>query len=360
MNRTRTMRSAFVAVAAAAALVAAGCSSGDDDSSTGASNGAVTVAGIQFPAPEKTSIKIGITGLDVGILPLYMVDFQNLDEQFGINLELVPFSGTAQTTQALLAGQVDVVDASGGVALSTQPTGRPAEITFVNSDRLDDLIIAKPGISSADQLRGKSIAISSFGSQSNAGALLGLQALGLTANDVTITPIGNDAARLAALRGGSVDAAVLGVTVQKELTDAGFHVLQNLAEITDSGYITTSLTMPKKFAEDNPNTALALTAMYQMGHHDSINKRDVAAQAWAKLAEIPADQAAHEVDTYLKTEQHPLDGTCDPAVMQLIKDVAVSANKELEPVDPATACTNEFIEKLKEMGFQKAVGVPGY
>ena len=122
-----------------------------------------------------------MTGFELGLLPLYMVEFQNLDDQFGIDLQLVQFSGTAQTTQALLAGQVDVVDASGGVALSLQPTGRPAEMTFVNSDRLDDLIIAKPGISSADQFRGKSIAISSFGSQSNAGALLALEAFGLTA-----------------------------------------------------------------------------------------------------------------------------------------------------------------------------------
>jgi NitT/TauT family transport system substrate-binding protein len=354
------MRSSFVTATAVAALVAAGCSSGNDDGSTGASGGTVTVAGIQFPAPEKTSIKIGVTGFELGLFPLYMVDLQNLDEQFGIDLEIVHFSGTAQTTQALLAGQVDVVDASGGVALSTQPTGRPAEITFVNSDRLDDLIIAKPGISSADQFRGKSIAISSFGSQSHAGALLGLQALGLTADDATITPVGNDAARLAALRGGSVDAAILDVTEQKELTDAGYHVLQDLGQIKDSGYITTALTMPKKFAEDNPNTALALTALYQMGHHDFGNKRDVAAQGWAKLAEIPVDQATEEVNTHLKNEQHPLDGKCDPQVMQQIKQVLTAANKELQSVDPMTACTNRFIDKLNEMGFQKAVGVPGY
>lgn len=352
------MRSAFVVVTAAT-LVAAGCSSEGDDGS-GPAGGPVTVAGIEFPAPEKTSIKVGVTGFELGLLPLYMVDFQNLDDQFGIDLQTVQFSGTAQTTQALLAGQVDVVDASGGVALSLQPTERPAEMTFVNSDRLDDLIIAKPDISSADQFRGKSIAISSFGSQSNAGALLALEALGLTASDVTLTPIGNDAARLAALRGGSVDAAVLDTTVEQELTDAGYHVLQDLGQIQDSGYITTALTIPKKFAEDNPNTALALTAIYQMGRLDSINKRDVAAQGWAKLAEIPVEQATEEVATQLKTEPHPLDGRCDPQIMQQIKPIMAAANKALESVDPMTACTNAFVDKLKEMGFQKAIGVPGY
>jgi NitT/TauT family transport system substrate-binding protein len=353
----RTLRAACVAVTAAAALVAAGCSSGDDDA-TGAATGTVTVAGVQFPGPEKTTVKIGVTGIDVGILPLYMADFQNIDKQFGIDLQLVPFSGTSQTTQALLAGQVDVVDASGGVALSTQTTGRPAQVAFVNSDRLDDLLISKANISSADQLKGKSVAISSFGSQSNAGALLSVQSLGMTAQDVTLTPVGNDAARLAALRSGSVDAAMLGVSVRDELTRLGFHVLKDLAEVTDSGYITTSLTMPKQFTEKYPNTALALTAMYQMGKNDSVTKPDVGAQAWAKLSEEPADKAKADVDAYLKTDQHPRDGRCDPAVMQLIKQVAVTANKALQSVDPTTACTNKFVDKLKEMGFTKALGVP--
>jgi hypothetical protein len=100
--------------------------------------------------------------------------------------------------------------------------------------------------------------------------------------------------------------------------------------------------------------------MYQMGHHDSINKVDVATQAWAKIAEIPVEQARPEVAAYLSTEQHPLDGTCDPAVMQLVKEVAVASNKQLESVDPTKACSNEFVDKLKQMGFQKAIQVPGY
>jgi ABC-type nitrate/sulfonate/bicarbonate transport system substrate-binding protein len=347
--------------AAAVALIAAGCSSGDSKApAESADRGPVTVAGIEFPAPELTTVKIGVTGSDVGLLPLYMIENQKLAEQFGIDLQVNTFSGTAQATQALLAGQVDVLDASGGVAMSTQPTERPARIAFINSDRLDDLLISTPNVTSADQLRGKAVAISSFGSQSNAGALVSLKSMGLSGSDVTLTPVGNDAARLAALRAGSVDAAVLSVAVQQALTDAGFHVLKNMVDITDAGYITTSLTMPEAFTKKNPNTALALTAIYQMGKLDSINKPEQAAEYWAKIAEIPADRAKIEVDAFEATDQHPVDGKCDPAVMALIKDVSVAANPKLESVDPAAACTNEYIDKLGQMGFQAALGVPGY
>ncbi len=47
-------------------------------------------------------------------------------------------------------------------------------------------------VKTAADLKGKSVAISSFGSQSHAGALLAVKSLGLATSDVTITQVGND------------------------------------------------------------------------------------------------------------------------------------------------------------------------
>jgi hypothetical protein len=46
--------------------------------------------------------------------------------------------------------------------------------------------------------------------------------------------------------------------------------------------------------------------------------------------------------------------------MQQIKPVMAASNKTLASVDPMTACTNDFVDELNEMGFQKAIGVRGY
>jgi ABC-type nitrate/sulfonate/bicarbonate transport system substrate-binding protein len=177
---------------------------------------------------------------------------------------------------------------------------------------------------------------------------------------VTITQVGNDAARLAALKGGSVAAAVLSPQVEKELTDSGFHVLQRLTDVHSGGYALTSLTVPEKFAAENPNTMLALTALYTMGRHEMMTDKEAAAQAWATQADMPIEQARADVDVELSIKQHPLDGRCDPAMIDLVKEIAASTDAKLESVGAENACTNEYIDQLQKMGFQKALGVEGY
>jgi hypothetical protein len=51
---------------------------------------------------------------------------------------------------------------------------------------------------------------------------------------------------------------------------------------------------------------------------------------------------------------------CDPTVMAFTRSVLLPSNPAMANVDPAKACNNEFLLKLKDMGFQKRIGVPGY
>lgn len=363
MSKHRKLNSVFMPIGLTLALVASACASSTDSSESASDTGGsetVTVHGIEFPKPERDTVKIGLSALDAASIPQYLIESQNLDEQFGMDVELVQFSGTSQVTQALLAGQIDAGNGSGGVAMATQATDRPAQIVFVTDDVLTDMIISQPDVRTADDLKGKAIAISSFGSQSHASAMLGLQALGLSDTDVTITQVGNDAARLSALKSGAVAAAILAPRVEQQLTDEGYHVLQKLTDIKTGGYVTTSLTVPETFEKENPNTVLALTALYTIGRQMSRTDVDAATEAWATQAEISPEEARHDVDIEWANPQHPMDGRCDAESINLVKEIAASSDDKIESINAQDACTNEYIDKLKEMGFQKAIGLEGY
>jgi ABC-type nitrate/sulfonate/bicarbonate transport system substrate-binding protein len=345
------------AVVAAGAL--SGCGSSADEPAATGSGGTITVDGISFPKPEKTSLKFGVSALSVGDMPAYMIDYQKLGEKFGIDIKMSLFNGDAPTRQALVAGQIDIADVSGGVSVSSQKTNSPTQITFSSQDKLSDLFVGGKNITDANALRGKAVAVSSFGSQSYAGALLALKSMGLSKDDVTISPVGNDAARLSALRAGSVGAAIVDADKGPELNQLGFHTLADLGKLDVAGYVTASLAMPKKFIDRYPNTALALTAMYQMGRWTTYSDVPTAAKAWAEQAEIPESEAADEVKVRNEV-QRPLDGRCNPEVMDFVKEVLTATDSGLTAVDAKAACTNQFIDKLKQMGFQKKLGVTGY
>jgi hypothetical protein len=46
--------------------------------------------------------------------------------------------------------------------------------------------------------------------------------------------------------------------------------------------------------------------------------------------------------------------------MDFAKQTLLPENPQLEDVDAAEACTNEFVDQLAEMGVLTELGIPGY
>jgi ABC-type nitrate/sulfonate/bicarbonate transport system substrate-binding protein len=318
----------------------------------------------QLPEPEITSIQLGNSGSPTAnTMHTIYAECMDLPAKYGMEIEWLSFDGGSAAAQALLAEQVDVADNSGGPAIASLATDSPMIIAYVTRDNLTDNLYAQPDIQSADDLRGGSIAISSFGSQSHAGALLALSVLGLTTEDVTITQVGNDAARLAALQAGSVTASMNDATQEDELEGLGLNILVRLAEEVEAGEggnPRTSLTFLRPFVEENPNTVLNLVAMYTEANHLWMQDVEGSAECLAEAAEIPLEEATAEVEAVLTEPWRPFDGRCDPVVMDFAKQTLLPENPDLEDVNAADACTNEFVDQLEEIGFQAEIGIEGY
>jgi len=363
--KTSLMRLATIAFATT--IVATACGGNEPaattapTASTAASAGATAAAG-QLPKPDKVDVKIGLSGVaTIGLLPQLVAKGLNIYEKYGLKVEFVSFSGAAQATQALIAGQVDVGDNSGGPVVSSLATDSPQRMVFITRHNLTDNMYSQKTITSSADLKGKSIAISSFGSQSHAGALLAIKSLGLTEKDVTITPVGNDTARLAALKGGSVAASMQDSAIAPDLKALGFNVLVELTKVSGIGGVPrTSLVMLPDFEKKYPNTTLILVAAYLEGITEMRRQPDKAAEFLAKDANIPLADAKNQVAIELAAPWEPRDGRCDPTVMQFTKTVLLPSNPAIANVDPTKACTNDYLDKLKDLGFQKKIGVPGY
>jgi ABC-type nitrate/sulfonate/bicarbonate transport system substrate-binding protein len=374
MGATRPRR--FLALIGAFSLILAACSS--PGSSTTPSQEASEPAGSEappsgsqggvaaLPEPEITELSIAKSGSpSANTMHTIWAECTDLPAKYGFTIEWPAFDGGSAAAQALLSEQVDVADNSGGPAIASLATDSPMVIAYVTRDNLTDNMYAQPDIKTADDLRGGSVAISSFGSQSHAGALLALSVLGLTTDDVTITQVGNDAARLAALQAGSVTASMNDATQEDELTGLGLNILVRLADEVrpgDGGVPRTSLTFLRPFIDENPNTVLNLVAMYEEANHAWMQEEnhDQAAQCLADAEEISLEDATAELDAVLTEPWRPFDGRCDPVVMDFAKQTLLPENPDLADVNAADACTNEFVDQLADMGVLTELGIPGY
>jgi len=364
MNTELKMKWLRPIVAFLAMAIIAGACGGSTPAASSAPTVAATASAagtgpVVLPKPEKTSLKIGVSGgATTGFAVQYMAKGLKLYEKYGFTVEWFTFAGGAQANQALLAGQVDLADNSGGPVVASLATDTPLQIVFVAADNGNDNIFSQASIKTAADLKGKTLAISGFGSSSHAAAVAGLKSIGLTEKDVTLTIVGDNPTRLAALKAGSVAASIQKTALYDELTKAGFN---SLADMTKVGGVVarTSMVAPPDFQAKYPNTVLNVVAVLLEAITAMKKNPDLLAQVYADDAKIPLAQAKTEMAAELSAWS-PFDGRCNDAVAQTTKDILLKSNPALANIDPTKYCTNKYLDILKNMGFQHQIGVPGY
>jgi len=176
----------------------------------------------------------------------------------GIDLEIVYVSSGSLLTQALIAGTFDVVYAPGSDAVQAKMRGADMRIVAVTANRLNQVFLTIPSITSFKQLKGKKVAVSRFGSGSHFQTNLVLKQNGLEPDkDVAVLQIGNSGARMTAISRGVVDGTVVAADFVPKAKKEGLNILADLAK-TKIEYPILSLDMMGPYIDRNFKLVKAL------------------------------------------------------------------------------------------------------
>jgi ABC-type nitrate/sulfonate/bicarbonate transport system substrate-binding protein len=243
--------------------------------------------------------------------------------------------------QALQAGQLDIGFIGVSAAINSQVTDAPVKILSTNATILSDNLISVPEVKTADDLRGKCVAVSTFGGTSHGSSLLSLQALGLTPADVVITEIGGQSARIAALEGGACQAAVVDVALEKE---AGLPWGRSGLGVTE------------EWLAANPNTALVALAATLEGQNTFWTDPEAAAAYYAEFNQIEPELAATLVADFQEIGNRTMMWVDE--AFENPKTILATVNPDIAEVAVADAYDRGPITQLAEMGFYDALGIP--
>jgi len=124
----------------------------------------------------------------------------------GVEVELVWFE-YVPSMEAFTAGKVDAVCMTNGDALVTGSSGAPSRAILINDySNGNDMVVAKPGIKSVAELKGKKVGVE-VGFVSHLLLMNALKSAGLTQKDITIVNVPTDQTPQT-LKSGKVDAIV--------------------------------------------------------------------------------------------------------------------------------------------------------
>lgn len=277
---------AGAAAAVGGALLIAGCSSasGSSGSAGGSGNGPVTVrlgylANITH-APALIGVKNGYFTKDLG--------------KAGTLKTSVYTSGTQETT-AILAGQLDAAYVGPNPAINAWQKSGGKAIRIVSGAATGGAsIVAAKGVTSAKQLKGKSIATPSLGNTQDVAARAWLKSNGLNTSslgggDVAVKPTKPNSAAVLEFKSGQIAGASEPSPYDVEMEQAGGKVL-----LSEPG-VTTLLMVTQSFMSAHPDLVSDLLKA-QIQSNDFIKKNP------AQAAQVANEELAAYTGKPLKSK----------------------------------------------------------
>lgn len=157
---------------------------------------------------QTTNLRIAFNGFG-GTAPLYLGQDVGIFKKHNLNLEMIFIAGGSLSLQALIGKSLELLMTGGPPVVNAYLQGAKIKIIGGATNLLPYTFVATGGIRNPEQLKGKRIGISRFGSNTDYVVRLALNQFALSLNDVQIIQVGGSQARLVAMKSGAIQATVL-------------------------------------------------------------------------------------------------------------------------------------------------------
>jgi NitT/TauT family transport system substrate-binding protein len=184
-------------------------------------------------ASPRPTIEAGSAFADDAAAVADRIAFARLRRDDGIAVRVRDLGGVANAVVALVRGDVQLATMPYSTATRATEEGAHLRVVLGQNMASDAMLVGRPGITSAAELRGRPVTLDERGLDSETLLRAALERDGLTISDVKLSVAADAASRAAALADGRADAAVLDMLGYEELRRRGVavNVLARLSDV---------------------------------------------------------------------------------------------------------------------------------
>jgi len=190
------------------------------------------LVGSGVAAAEK--IRVGVVSPAPGLSAPWIAKDAGIFTKHGLDADVILLTGSPRLVQSLIAGDVDFALVGSTAAMRARMRGAEIAIlaaaTNVSSQKV--LVNPKSGIRKLEDLKGRVVGVSQYGSEADSFARIAVSKVGLRADkDVTILQLGGHPQVAAALIAGKLDAGVIGGLAYVTAKKSGAIVLASAVDL---------------------------------------------------------------------------------------------------------------------------------
>src|ERR1700722_15743143 len=146
----------------------------------------VFLAAQSVRAADLTPFRVGISAPVVTIFPVWMTQASGLDAKEGLKVESISMEGGTRGVQVLLSGEIQAMHVGLAPIVPANKQGADLRLVTSTANTIPITIFASPAIKTAQDLKGKTIGISTFGSETDVAVSIALQRLGPNPHDAPV------------------------------------------------------------------------------------------------------------------------------------------------------------------------------
>jgi NitT/TauT family transport system substrate-binding protein len=163
---------------------------------------------LAFSAQGAEKIRVGGGGVTPMHSVIWVAQQEGLFKKYGLEVEYLALNSGTLGVQMLLSGESQFLFSTGALAVTANLQGADIEMITGGFNLFAFKVIGRPEIKTIQDLRGKKISISQFGSATDFAVQAALEKFAVDSKQVTVLQLGGSTNRVAALANGSTDASL--------------------------------------------------------------------------------------------------------------------------------------------------------
>jgi len=309
---------------------------------------------LPLDAAAAERIRIGYPSPSANFYPLFATKEAQLFEKYGFEPEMIYVQGV-QLIAVHVAGQLDFSSVSGLVFLQASVEGSDLILLASSNDSQPMKLMVHTGVAGPKDLRGKTIAVTRFGSLTDLLLRPVLKQWGYEAQkDVKLLQIGRLPDMVTAIAQKKVDGGVISFPNSLQAEKLG---IKTLLDFADSGLDIPSTTVvaSRKFANSNREVVLRFLKAYVEGTRRLLTDRELGIRALRKYGGVNDRELltiTYDLFTSRYTKKVP---KINPKAVQTALGLLAEGNPKAKGRKAEEFIDTSFMDELEATGFIKSI-----
>lgn len=277
-------------------------------------------------------MRIGYSSISGSYLGIWVAHDAGYFAKEKLDDQIILIPSGSQLAQVVTAGEIDIAALNGSSAMAAALQGADIKIIGNTTNKLIFSIYVRPEIKTIEDLKGKKIGVTRFGSATDISARFALRKHNLDPQrDVTILQMGAMSSIMGGLQGGSIDAGLVSPPTLFAVEKMGFKELVSVTDL-DLAFPNPSLVVQGGILRKKPESVDGFMRAYARGIHRARTDKEFALKSIAN---------------YTKIE--------DPAVLQKAYDLYVGKVLEKAPYINMVGMRNALADLAKTVPAAKVM-----